>query len=241
MGRATKVQVWTEFAGGMTGWDVCLNNYGFDHIGLLQDYARTYHKAAKRLFEELRQTLCDEDRFVDHRDMDAHPIAFLYRHALEVYLKTVVDFGNSLLWLRGKPVKGRAEILKDHGLAALLPSVQEIFGLTDCSTVWNAPLCQSFADVERIVKAVDCVTHDALRYPVRMQKGKIVELLPGGLGFNALIFADKMDALLNVLDAAAGQTADTFQVEALAALNRNEWRASYRRSPMSTGAEEGAP
>jgi hypothetical protein len=225
MGSGTsKPQAWSEFAGGMIGWEVCLNNYGFDHTGLLQDYARSYHKAAKRLFEGFRQTLCDEDRFGDHRDMDAHPIAFLYRHALEVYLKTVIVFGSPLLWLRNKPLKRKEDILKNHMLSKLLPSVEEIFGLISPSDVWDDPLCQSFADIERMVKAVDCVTHDSLRYPVRIQKDKLVELLPGGLGFNVWTFADKMDALLRVLDAAAVRADDVFQAETLAAVmaaNRN--------------------
>ncbi len=212
----SKLQVWSEFSDSTTGWSVCLNNTGFDHTGLFQDYARAYHKAAKRLFEELRLTLCDEDRFGDHRDMDAHPIAFLYRHALELYLKTVIDFGNPLRYLRSKPPKRRAQILKGHGLTSLLPSVRETFDLIDCADVWSAPLCQSVDDIERIVRAVDYVKHDALRYPVRIKKGKLEEALPGGLGFDVWIFAEKMDALLGVLDAAVSKVWDVFQRESLA-------------------------
>lgn len=223
MSEATKPQVWSEFAGGVTGWEMYLNNYGFDHVGLLQDYARAYHKGARGLFGEFRRTLCDVDRFGDHRDMDCHPIVFLYRHALEVYLKTVIEFGNSLLWLRGRSRKRRAQILQGHRLATLLPSAQEIFGLIDSSDIWSVPLCRSFADVERIVKAVDSVTHDALRYPIRIRKGRLVKLLPGGLRFNVLTFTEKMDALLNVLDTVAKRAWDTFQTEAFAiVLRKNE-------------------
>lgn len=215
MRRATtKRRVWKEFAKGPCWWDVCLNNYGFGHVGLLQDYARAYHKGAGRLFEEYRQTLCDEDRSDDHRVMDCHPIVFLYRHALEVYLKTVIEYGESLLGLRGKSQKGRAQTLQSHCLVTLLPATKEIFELIDSADIWSAPLCQSFADVERIVRAVDSVTHDALRYPFRIRKGKVVELLPGGLEFNVLTFTKKMDALLNVLDTAVNRALDTFQTEA---------------------------
>jgi hypothetical protein len=174
--------------------------------------------------------LCDEDRSGDHRNTDAHPIAFLYRHALEVYLKTVVDFGDSLLWLRGKPMKGRSQILKGHNLATLLPSVQDIFGLVDTSNVWDIPLCSSFVDIERIVNAVDHIPHDALRYPVRIGKAKgvkqnkTVKLLPSGLGFNVLTFVKKMNALLNVLDAVAKRASDTFQTEALGIIGHAEKR-----------------
>jgi hypothetical protein len=217
----SKPRVWSEFAGGMGRWDVCLNNYGFEHAGLLQDYARAYHKAAKRLFEEFSQTLCAEDRFGDHRDMDASPIAFLYRHALEVYLKMVIVFGRPLLCLRGKPLKRKEDVLPGHGLLTLLTGVEEIFDLIDCSDFWNSSLCGSFSDVERVVKAVEHVTHDSLRYPVRIRKGELEDLLPGGLRFNVRTFAEKMDALLDVLDAAAVKADDVFQTETFPAIRRS--------------------
>jgi hypothetical protein len=206
---ATKAKVWSEFEGGTIGWDVCLNNTSLGHVGLLPAYARAYHKAAKRLVEEFRQALSDND-------IDAHPVVFLYRHALEVYLETVLDFGDSLLWFRGKPLKGRAQILKGHGLTTLLPRFQEIFNLIDVSDVWDAPFCTPSVDIERMIRAIDNVTHDAVRYPVRIRDGNLIELLPDGLEFNLLTFANKMDALLNVLDATAMRVWETFQAEALA-------------------------
>ena len=198
--RATQPRMWSEFAEGPQGWDVVLNTTMFHHHGLLVDYARAYHEAAKRLFGSFRQT-------DDYREMDAHPIVFLYRHALEVYLKTVIDIGNNLLYLRDKPAKNWGQ----HNLATLLSSVREIFDLIDCSDMWKPPTFRSFSDVERVVLEVNKVPHDAFRYPVDPTGTK--ELLPDSLLFNMSTFADKLDALLELLNAAAWRTYDTFQAE----------------------------
>jgi hypothetical protein len=141
-------RVWSEFSDGAGGgWDVCLNATGFQHIQLLQDYARAYHKAARRVLEGLRQTLQSEEWCKNHRDTDVHPIVFLYRHALELCLKTIIVWGGPLRLLRGAPPKPREQF--DHNLAKMLPSVKEIFGLIDCSSIWIPPTFQSFADIAR--------------------------------------------------------------------------------------------
>ena len=113
-------------------------------------------------------------------------------------LKTVIDLGNSLLWLRGKPVKKGTETFKEHDLANLLPGVKDVFNLLDCADIWTPPIFRSFDDIERVVKAVNEVPHVAFRYPVdRTGRG---ELLPEALCFNSLTFAEKLDALLSLLD-----------------------------------------
>src|SRR5258708_6419936 len=146
MSAATnKFKVWTEFTSNMSGWEVGLNTTGFHHSGLLQDYAQAYRKAARRLFNALRETLVEEDQFNDHANKNAHQTVFLYRPALEVYLKTIIVFGNQLLWLHEKPLNPGRYIFTSHKLATLLPGVQEIFHLIDCSELWTEPGFHSFA------------------------------------------------------------------------------------------------
>lgn len=210
--RLKKALIWSEFSDGAGGCDVGLNTTGFQHIHLLQDYARAYHNAARRVFEAFRQTLLDEEWPKNYREMNAHPVAFLYRHALEVYLKTVIVWGVPLKHLRGRPLKPRKQTLKDHDLAKLLPHVREIFGLIDCSSIWSSPMFQSFTDIERVVEAVNELPHDAFRYPIGA--GGSPELLPCGVRFNVCLFAEKLDGLLDLLEAAATRTWDTFQTEA---------------------------
>jgi hypothetical protein len=202
-----KLSRWAEFSGGTVGWDVGLNTTGAQHIHLLQDYARAYHRAARSVFEAFRQT--EES---NRQEMDAHPIAFLYRHALEVYLKTIIVWGEGLQILRGSPPKPRKQTFKDHDLAKLLPGVKDIFCLIDCSSIWNVPMFQSFTDIERVVQAVNEFPHDAFRYPVGHAGKK--ELLPRGVSFNVIVFAEKLDGLLDLLEAAATCTWDTYQTAA---------------------------
>jgi hypothetical protein len=211
-------RVWSEFSDGVGGvWDVGLNTTGFLHILLLQEYARAYHKAAKRVFEGFRQTLQDGEWFKNHRDTDAHPIVFSYRQALELYLKTVLVWGERLQWLRGRHAKAGQQTLGGHDLANLLPGVKEAFGLIDCSSIWIAPTYQSFADIERVVRAVNEFSHDAFRYPVDRAGSK--ELLPGGVRFNVLLFAEKLDGLLDLLERVATRIWDTFQKQGLSKLD----------------------
>jgi len=207
-------RVWSEFSDGAgLGWYVCLNATGFHHINLLQDYARAYHKAARLAFEGFRQTLQDGEWPKNYREMDAHPIAFLYRQALELYLKTVIVWGQPLQYLRGRPPKQGEQTFKGHNLAKLLPGVKEIFGLIDCSSIWSAPTFQSFADIGRVVQAVNELPHDAFRYPIDRAGSR--ELLPCGLCFSVLVFPQKPHRLLDLLDAAATPTRDTLQRETI--------------------------
>ena len=205
-------RIWSEFLDGAGGsWEVNLNSTGFQHIDLLQDYARAYHKAARRVVEGFRQTLQREDWSKNHRDTDAHPIVFLYRQALELYLKTIIVWGRPLRCLRGGSPKPREQF--DHNLAKMLPSVKEIFGLIDCSSIWIAPTFQSFADIARVVQVFNEFPHDAFRYPIDNRAGS-KGLLTGGVRFNVLVFDEKLNLLLDLLDVAATRTWETFESEA---------------------------
>jgi hypothetical protein len=193
---------WAEFADGPLGWDVGLNTTMFHHHGLLLDYACAYRKAARQLFQAFRQT-------EDSRDMDMHPIIFLYRHALEVYLKAILDLGNPLLLIKGRHMKKGRDIFSGHHLKNLLPGVRDVFEVLDCSGVWVSPNFNSFNDVERVIKAFDEIQHDAFRYPVDKTGSR--ELLEDALSFNAFTFSDTAEALMELLQNAAIRADDTFQ------------------------------
>jgi hypothetical protein len=83
--------------------------------------------------------------------------------------------------------------------------------LIDCSGIWTVPRFQSFADIERVVRAVNELPHDAFRYPV--DRAGSTELLPSGLRFSVRVFADKLETLLDLLERAATRTWETFQAE----------------------------
>lgn len=103
----------SEFRDDAAGlWNVGLNKTSLGHLGLLQAYARSYHRAGRAAFEAFRRTLQDEEWPSNYTEMDAHPIVFLYRHALELYVKTVVVFGEPLLLWRGKSSRSIGEICR---------------------------------------------------------------------------------------------------------------------------------
>ena len=161
--------------------------------------------------------------------MDAHPIVFLYRHALEVYLKTVIVFGNHLRGLRGEFEVPWKDIFTRHKLVDLLPSVQEVLEQAHCSGIWVAPSFQTFSDVRQMVETIDEVPHAALRYPVGMKGNQVGQLLPDGVHFNVHTFAAKLDALLYLLDQAAQGTWQTFQQEGLShPMIRDQIRAYFQ-------------
>jgi hypothetical protein len=62
------------------------------------------------------------------------------------------------------------------------------------------------------VEAVKEFPHDASRYPIDRAGSK--GLLTGGVLFNVLVFDEKLNALLDLLDAAATRTWETFDSEA---------------------------
>jgi hypothetical protein len=196
------MRTWTEFADGL-GSNVVLNTTGFHHIGLFPSYANAYREAANRLFKHHWQ---DGDCV---NDMDLHPIIFLYRHTIELYLKGILLVGNDLLVITGKNPRPLAEVFGDgHELKPLLPRVHEIISLIDCSGIWATPQCESWADIERIVKAIDEFPHDAFRYPVDVKGEK--ENLPLSLRFNDFGFFEKSDSVAGVLEAATKRTQETF-------------------------------
>ena len=142
--------------------------------------------------------------------MDMHPIVFLYRHALEVYLKSILVFGNGVLLINKRPSANIERILGcKHDLRGMLPGAKSIFDLIDCSDIWIPPTFSSFADVERVVGAFDEIKHDAFRYPVDRAGSK--ELLEEPLCFNALVFAEKAEALMELLQKAAKRSDEAFQ------------------------------
>ena len=199
--RERKPRLWVEFSEGF-GRDIALNSTGFHHSHLFFDYARAYRKAARQLFEQYWQA-------EDFRDMDMHPIVFLNRHAVEVYLKTILLLGNGVLQINRKPLRTGAKIFNGHKLKPMLPGVGEILGLIDCSDLWCPPTFNSFADVKRVVEALDQIEQDAFRYPLSVN-GE-TELLEEPLCFRDFDFAEKADALLGVLEADARRTDETFQ------------------------------
>lgn len=121
--RSRKGKVWSTFFGKTFHGNVVLNFMRFPK-GELAAYGRSYHEAGQHLVKRMAST--------HYRDPDACPIVFLYRHAVELYLKAIILWGNSLLWLNGRPAVAHKNIFTEHRLRVLLKSVKPILRFRGC-------------------------------------------------------------------------------------------------------------
>jgi hypothetical protein len=148
-------------------------------------YAEVYWHAA----QTLAQTV-ELDRIFGYH---ACPVVFLYRHALELYLKAIV-LGEGANVLRDKPAPTFV-LNSNHLLKPLLPYLRKILERATSSSDFNAGEVQTFDDFESIVEDLCKVDKDSytFRYPVDKKQR---ETVTGHFTFNARDFARKMDDVL---------------------------------------------
>jgi hypothetical protein len=60
-------------------------------------------------------------------DLEAYPIVFLYRHAIELLLKGILTIGDDLAGLLDDESIRTANPYQDHSLARHLPKIRAIF------------------------------------------------------------------------------------------------------------------
>jgi hypothetical protein len=137
------------------------------------------------------------------RDLDALPIVFLYRHALELSMKAIVLRGNQHMSLRGEGVPDERlwKTLAGHRLTGLLPHVRHVFTFVGWKWRWPDPRIRPFAEVQRILHDLDSVdpASFAFRYPTNKHGDGAV---PHHFSFNLHGFVSVVDALAEALDTA---------------------------------------
>ena len=174
--------------------------------GELAVYGRSYHEAAQRLVRHIASS--------HYRDPDACPIVFLYRHAVELYLKSIIHWGNALLRLSGRPVVRHPNIFTEHRLAVLLRSVRPILQFRRSLNNWGDSHFRGFRDVEKVIGELEEIDPRsyAFRYPIDTAGKKAP--LPHHLVFNVLTFGEKFDHLVNMLDNISLMLYEDFQSQA---------------------------
>jgi hypothetical protein len=154
------------------------------------------------------------DRFAAnpaHADDEGYPVLFLYRHALELYLKAIVYRGASLLGLISQENVSTDRLFHDHSLKKLLSSMQAIarqmkwdFGDSGLASY------EEFAKLIRRLDEVDPGSY-SFRYPISKSG---VPALPHHFVVSVLQFAEVMDRLLRFLSGAAIEIGERWQYEA---------------------------
>lgn len=163
-------------------------------IGQFEAFAAGYHKAGKVLVANMEASR-------DYRDYDGYPILYLYRHALELYLKAFIYNGVRLLEIRDNKKLETGFFLTSHRLSSFLPAFRAILKSMDWKWDFEIAGLKSLDDFEDLILGIEKVDADSycFRYPVTT-KGD--SALPKHFVVNVINFAKNMDKILNMLDGA---------------------------------------
>lgn len=157
-------------------------------------YAQAFHRSAIRIAESLLSS-------PGYNDLDACPIIFLYRHALELYLKAIGRIGQTILSLSAAPQEITEKNLLGHKLAGFYPILRKVFSQVGWTWDLDVEGIRSFGEIEELLRDFDSIDEGsyAFRYPVGT-KGE--DSVPHHFAVNIPHFCDRMDQLLSVLDGA---------------------------------------
>jgi hypothetical protein len=160
----------------------------------LFDYARSFHKAAKKLAEALELDSSPLTEFA------GYPVVFIYRHALELYLKAIV-LGAGGNFLASKP--DRISIGKTHSASWLAQFVCQIVTALKWEPEFKCQGVESLDEFKAVVESVNSV-----------DPGQFLFRIPGEIeakgSVNVREFARTMDALLDLSDSTADALAATW-------------------------------
>jgi hypothetical protein len=144
-------------------------------------------------------------------EIDASPVFFLYRHALELQLKAIVlgDGGN---FLPAKPDKISTH--KSRALSWLAQLVCQMVTATGLQPAFKCPGIETLADFKRVVSELTEVDPGdySFRLPIDPKEPTPMSPLIGE-------FADQMDSLLELLDAIADALAETWALQSETTFN----------------------
>jgi hypothetical protein len=160
-------------------------------INDLSAFAAGYHEAGKTLVSK-------KESAASYRDYEGYPILFLYRHALELYLKAIVYRGAQLLGLISEEKPHTEKLLTSHKLTRLLPTIEAIFRAVEWEWDFELIGLRSFDDFADLIKEIEKIDPQSycFRYPVNTT-GEAA--LPQHFVVNVVTFGKKMDSVLELL------------------------------------------
>lgn len=193
------------FRGDNARGNVVFNFLG-DPIDDLAAFARGYHDAGRLLAHEMASAQ-------GYRDFDGYPILYIYRHALELYLKAVVYRGAQLVHLLDVGHIDTSKLFQSHRLSSLLPALTAVLESLDRKGDFETPRLQSYDELADLVRGVDEIDPDsfAFRYPITKGQGPAIER---HTVLNAVAFAEHLDPVLDLLDGAVTGLDEEFDASA---------------------------
>ena len=186
---------------GNTDGSVVLNWAG-NPEGEFKLFAEAFHSVGKEAVTALRQNPYFGIDGIPIEDFRAYPIVFLYRHALELYMKAVILIGAPMLTIRKMTAIDRQALLKDHDLDTLTKHLERVFEAYGWEWDLGAPDFKSLEDFRKAVSELNALDKgsNAFRYPTNT-KGDAS--LPSNFRFNLFAFCEVLDSLLLALQGAA--------------------------------------
>ena len=181
-------------------------NFMHDPIDDLAVFAQGYHNAGRKLADELASA-------AGYSDYDGYPVLFLYRHALELYLKAFVCRGAKLVHLLDPDEMDTTELFKDHSLSRLLPGVKVVLNALDWIDEFKTLHLSSFEDFVDLVKGIDEVDKNsfAFRYPIKKDRQAAHE---HHTVINVIAFAQHLDPVLKLLSGGLSGLSEEFDLAA---------------------------
>jgi hypothetical protein len=160
-------------------------------------------------------------------DYEGYPVLFLYRHALELYLKAIVYRGAKLLKLISDENVDTKKLFQSHGLAGLLPAIRAIF--KEMQWEFDGSGLRSLDDFENFIRDLDKLDFrgDAFRYPI---KTDLNACLPVHFSVNVVEFSERMDVLSNFLEGAAELIRENWKAEAEARYALQQLTAEWQNT-----------
>jgi len=169
-------------------------NFRCRAIDDLSAFAAGYHEAGKTLISKMESA-------PGYRDYEGYPILFLYRHALELYLKAIVYRGAQLLGLISDEKPNTEKLLTNHKLIRLLPTIEAIFRAVEWKWDFEVSGLKSFDDFADLIREIEKIDPQSycFRYPVNTT-GEAA--LSKHFVVNVVNFGKKMDSVLDLLSGA---------------------------------------
>ena len=169
-------------------------NFLGNPIDDLVAFAQGYHTAGKILVEKMENS-------TGYRDYEGYPILYLYRHALELFIKAIVYKGAKLLKLISNKSLNTEKLFKEHKLSIFLPAIKIIFN--EINWKWNFEISglKSFKDFSDFIREIDSMDPHSyiFRYPIK--KTREASLNRHSV-INVINFSRRLDPILDLLNGA---------------------------------------
>jgi hypothetical protein len=164
-------------------------------------FAESFHLAAREAVAALRQNPYFGLDGIPTEDFRAYPVVFLYRHALELFMKAVILVGSPMLVIKGMTEVERSKLLNTHNLDKVMQDLERVFEAYGWE--WNLGThFRSLDDVRETIAEIQRVDGGsyAFRYPIDT-KGNAS--LASNFRFDLFEFCELLDELLRALQGAA--------------------------------------